>query len=54
MANTTTIDANQLIKFNKKLVYEFLRHDQFQKLKNSYGTSIFHVENSNGGDTNIP
>ena len=54
MALTTLNLDNELITFNKKLVFEYQRTDPFQKLKNSYGSSVFHIERSNGGVVNIP
>jgi hypothetical protein len=54
MALTPLDLDNQIIKFNKKLIYEFQRKDQFKKMKNTYGSSIFHLEKSTGGEVNIP
>jgi hypothetical protein len=54
MALTSLDLDNELVTYNKKLVLEYQRVDPFKKLKNTYGTSVFHLEKSNGGEINIP
>lgn len=54
MALTTTQIGNELVTYRPKLIQEFLRKDQFNKLKSGMGDKIIHVEKSTGGEINIP